>query len=297
MSVLKLYNTITLREQPDLSPIADASFEKCHSFIYPGDEIVICTKLKNGINAMVGGNLFGGNFNGVVFQSVKCSIIAKKPNIFSEEFDSTFAATRSFELDSFTVPLNNSTAPFVPWPALGGYGPNINFTQDRNWQLPSGDFKRQINFFTKTILNGFTGHVDYFEYNFWFPIIFREEYWLALQAADNDFYDTAQPQNGKNQKWLRYHNLSILPFGWQIHAKFELKYTKFGVQNSIISEYNLSNEATGIQDYNSNTDYTTKSIKTCKVGGTPSNTPVAPVFGTENTSVFSYFTKVASWEI
>jgi len=45
MAVTKLYNNILLREHPDLSLVADPSFEKGHSFIFPGDEIVMCTKI------------------------------------------------------------------------------------------------------------------------------------------------------------------------------------------------------------------------------------------------------------
>src|ERR1035437_561558 len=159
MSVLNLYNKNSLREEPDLSLVADTSFEKSHSFIFPGDEIVICSKFDNWLT-IAGPQIFGG-LNGVVLQSVKCSIIAKKLDVFSEEFNDIFAATRSFELDSFTVPLNGTNAPWIPYPHGGGYAPNINFSQDRNWKLPHGDFKRTINFFTTYHLNSFTGNLDY----------------------------------------------------------------------------------------------------------------------------------------
>ncbi len=281
----KLYNKITLREQPDLSPVADASFKKGHSFIFPGDEIVMCTK----INAPVD---IGGSWSQIKFQAVKVSIIAKKPNIFSEEFSIEFASTRSFELDSFIVALNNVNCPSIAW-GTAGYAPNLNLTQDRNWSLPSGDFKRQINFFT-----GFTpgggGSAPKWDYNFWFPFIFDERYWIALAAADNDFYNVTQPQNGKNDKWLRYHNLAALPFGWLIYAKFELQYTKGTTPKTLTSEYCLSNEQTGIQDYNSNTDFNNRSIKTCAVGGTPSSSCF--IFGYQNTSCFGYMSKLTAWD-
>src|ERR1035437_6200936 len=98
MARTKLYNRITLREHPDLSPIADATFEKAHSFIYPEDELTFCTKIIAPID-------IGGSMAGVNMQSVKCSIIAKKPNIYSEEFSRVFASTRYFELDTFTLNL------------------------------------------------------------------------------------------------------------------------------------------------------------------------------------------------
>jgi len=283
MAVTKLYNNILLREHPDLSLVADPSFEKGHSFIFPGDEIVMCTK----INAPAD---IGGTFSRIRLQSVKMSIIAKKLNIYSEEYSEEYVATRFFELDSVVIPLNNTNAPSVPW-GLDGYAPNINFTQDRPWALPSGDFRKQIKAFTEH-----TASTSVWTWNFWFPFIFNERYWLALTQADNDFYDVTQPQNGKNDKWLRYHDLSVLPFGWKIFYKFELLYTDINGQQSIKSEWNLSNEQTGIQDYESNPDYTLLSIKTCPVGGTPSNTP-AYIFGDRNTSCFGYFTKQTAWDV
>ncbi len=286
MGVTRLFNKITLREHPDLSPVADPSFEKGHAFIFPEDEVVFCTQI-------TAPDDISNDFSGVTLQSVKCSILAKKPNIFSSEFSRIFTSTRSFDLDALVLPLNNSNAPSVPWGAAGvdGYAPNINYTQDRNWQLKSGDFKRQTKFFTT--------HEDstsVWKWNFWWPIIFREEYWLALKAADNDFYNPAQPQNGKNQKWLNYHNPGFVPFGWLIKYRFELKYQKAGDTNVIYSELNLSNEQEAINDYNSNTDYPLRTIKTCKVGGTPINVPFAPIFGDKNTECFAYFTKATDWE-
>lgn len=287
-TVSKLYNRILLREHPDLSPVADATFEKAHSFIFPGDEIVMCTKISSSDI---------GNVSSMVLDSVKMSIVAKKPNIFSSEFSKAFASTRSFELDSIVVPFDDSNSPLVPW-GTDGYAPNINFTQDRNWQLPTGDFRRQIKAFTEH-----TGSTSVWDYNFWFPFIFREEYWNALAAADNDFYDPGEPQNGKNQKWLRYHDLSALPFGWKIYMKFEFFYSfpssdEFGniIQDPLVifSEYSLSNEQTGIQDYESNPDYGSLEIKTSRVGGTP--TADRYIFGAENTCCFGYLTKQTPWE-
>ncbi len=287
MPVTKVYNKNLLREHPDLSPVADPSFQKGHSFIFPGDELVMCTTIDAPTD-------IGGTWVGVTLQSVKMSIIAKKPNIFSEEFDSTFASTRTFELDSFSIPLGTGIAPIVPW-GTDGYAPNVNGAIDRNWALPSGDFRREIKGFTEH-----TPGTQSWLYNFWFPIIFREEYWNALIAADNDFYDNLQPQNGKNQKWLRYHDLAFPPFGWKIFYRFELSYTKFGITSIsnevLMTELNLSNEQIGIQDYESNLDYTLRSIKTCPVGGTPSNVPKAYIFGGQNTSCFGYFTKQTPWD-
>lgn len=282
-----LYNKIQIREHPDLDPVASPGFNKGHSFIFPGDELVACVALDLPQD-------IGGTFLFKSLTSIKMSVIAKKPNIYSEVYGTEYAATREFELDSFTIPLNSTNAPIVPW-GTDGYAPNINFSQDRSWALPSGDFRRQIKAFTTH-----TPSTSSWQYNFWYPLIFREDYWNALIAADNDFYDPAQPQNGKNNKWLRYHNLSMPPFGWKIFYKFELFYTQISpitgpTANRVYCELDLSNEQTEIQDYESNPDYALLEIKTCPVSGTPSNTPSCFVFGGQNTSCFGYFQKQSAW--
>lgn len=284
-----LYNKIQIREHPDLDPVLSPAFEKGHSFIFPGDELVACTVLDLP-------NDIGGTALFKTLTSIKMSVIAKKPNIYSEVYGTEYASTREFELESFTLPLNNVNAPMVPW-GSDGYMQNINFTQDRSWALPSGDFRRQIK--------GFTTHVpstSSWKYNFWYPLIFREDYWNALVAADNDFYDPAQPQNGKNEKWLRYHDLSMPPFGWKIFYKFELTYFQLSIigpstYNKVYCELDLSNEQTGIQNYASNPDYSLLAIKTCPIAGTPSNTPSCFVFGSQNTSCFGYFQKQTAWAV
>lgn len=283
MVVTKLYNINSIREHSDLSPIDNPSIKKGHSFIFPGDEIVLCSKVTSSVDLPP--------VNVMAINSVKMSIIAEKPNIFSEEFSSEFAATRSFELDSFTVAITNANAPIVPW-GSDGYAPNINFTQDRNWKLPNGDFRRQVKAFTSHD-NG----TSEWSFNFWFPVLFRWEYWKSLIAADNDFYNTTLPQNGKNQKWLRYHDPSALPFGWLIKYKLEVFYNdREGTLCKSTSLLNLSNEFTGINDYDANNDYADKEIKTCNIGGTPVNTPSAFIFGDQNTSCFAYFTKQTAWD-
>lgn len=289
MIITELYNKSLLREHPDADPVADSSFEKSHSFIFPGDELVMCTVLDCPTD------LHGGDFVGVTLQGVRMSIVARKLDIFDETFGIEFASTREFELDSFFTLFNNTNAPNVLWGA-DGYAPNINFSQDRAWALPSGDFRRQIKGFTQH-----TPSTNSWKYNFWFPIIFREDYWNSLAAADNDFYNITLPQNGKNQKWFGYHQPAFPPFGWKIFYKFEFQYQKVSFSGTniykIVSEIDLSNELAEIQDYNSNPDYSLKSIKTCPVGGTPSNTPACFVFGSQNTSCFGYFTKQTAWDI
>lgn len=276
--IIKYTDKAFLREEPFGNPIDNPTPVQKHSFIFPGDEIVLYHKLSLPDDANV------STMNEIKFVSAKVSIIAQKPNIFTEEFSREFQATRNFVLDSFEVSFTGINARIIPW-GTDGYAPNLTVQQDRDFKLPLGDFRRQINFFTK--------HVDstnIWAYWFYFPILFRWEYWIALLNADNDFYNASQPQDGLNNWWYHYFNDSALPFGWIIKSRLELNTVVDGVQTIIRSELNLTPAVGDVNDYESNTDYDDREIKTSKVGGTLSNTP-AFVYGTENTVILADLTK------
>lgn len=404
-TTVKLQNRSLLREHADTNPIDDATFEKAHSFIFPGDEITLYNKIKLPQDAGA------ASMNNIVFKNAKTSIVAQKPNPFSRIFSKEFKALREFDLDAFTLAFNNSNLTIASF-GVDGYAAVLNYAQDRNFKLPPADFHKQIKFFTKYIasvpapelivngdfvgslagwsvvssppdwvwdtgtakapaidnselsqsivteigkeytfkfdlvnyisnqldveINGiivgsytangnytlnftatgvstgvrffvnfpgvtgnFSGSIDNvsaklassieaeWDYWFYFPLLFRWEYWKTLAAADNDFYNNTEPQNGKNQKWQRY----TLPPTWLVKQRFELNLLVSSIVTSLIAEYNLSNEALGINDYSANTDYITKSIKTGAIGSSPTNAP-AIVFGYQDTAVYGYFTKV-----
>lgn len=283
MNTIKLVARTKLVEHPQLPVNYVPNPILLHSYIFPGDELVMYSNINLPTDAGV------ASMNLIQMQDVKNSIIAEKPNIFTGIFANQFSATRSFELDSFSLAFNKINAPLVPW-GTDGYAQRVKLENDRNWRLPSADFRRQIKFFTEH-----TASTTVWNYWFFFPILFRWEYWKALLKADNDFYDALLPNNGQSQKWFRYSNPSALPFGWLVKARTQLNLLAAGVQTTIIADLNLSNEADQINDYNANADYTLKSIKTCEVGGTPSNTPLAYVFDWQNTSCFAYFTKSSGW--
>lgn len=284
MPLIKLTNKSFLREHPFVNPI-DAPFPvQAHSFIFPGDELVMYHKISLPTDAST------PLMNDIKFISAKVSVIAQKPNVFSEEFSREFTATRNFELDSFITSFNNINARVIPW-GTDGYAPNLTVKQDRNFLLPSADFRREVNFFTKH-----TAGTAIWDYWFYFPILFRWEYWISLLNADNDFYDASLPQDGLNNWWYRYFNDVILPFGWKIKSRLDLTVLINGVSNVIRAELDLTPNAGDVNDYNSNADYTQKSIKTSKVGGTLSNTPCF-VNGNENTIVVGALRHVLPWEV
>ena len=283
MPIIKLNNKSFLREHPFLNPFSVPFPVQAHSFIFPGDEIVMYHKIT------LPTDVSASSMNDIKFVSAKASIIAQKPNVFSEEFSREFLSTRIFELDSFITSFNNLNARIIPWGVAGadGYAPNLTVKQDRSFLLPSGDFRREINFFTK--------HVDgilTWDYWFYFPILFRWEYWTSLLNADNDFYNAAQPQDGFNNWWHHYFVSGV----WKIKSRLDVSVLINGVPQLIRCERDLTpNASDDVNDYSSNTDYTQKKIETSKVGGALSNTPCF-VYGNEYTVVVGSLRKVTAWD-
>lgn len=283
---INLYNRAFLREHPDAPPWVDSSFMKNHSFITPGDEVV----LYNQIN--LPGDAGATSMNQIKFKSVTMSLIAKKPNIFTGVFSRVFKATRSFTLDSASVNLTGKNAPVIPC-CSDGYAPNMDYQTPRNWKLPVDDFRRQINLFTTHT----TGTPNW-TYWFFFPILFRWEYWKNLPDADNDFIISCGVsdkraggvQNNQTQSWVNY---AANP-DWQVVSHLELNLLVDGQPVTLTSDLNLTRTSSSISPYNSNADYTDLEIATCAVGGIPVSSP-CPLFTDQNTSVFAYTTKVAAW--
>lgn len=278
MPIIKFTDKAFLREHPFLDPISQPAPVQTHSYIYPGDELVLYHKITLPDDASV------LSINDIKLISAKTSLIAQKPQVYSEEYSEQYQSTRNFELDSFTTSFTPVNAVVHPW-GSDGYAADVNVKQNRSWKLPAGDFRRQINWFTTH-----TPSTPSWEYWFYFPIIFRWEQWIALLGANNDFYDTAQPQNGQNQWWYHYFVLNK----WLIKSRLDLNVLINGVPTIIRSELNLTPGTVDVNDYNSNADWTTESIKTAKIGDTPSNSP-AFVYGNKNTQVWGYFEKVSPW--
>lgn len=280
--IIKLTGNSFLREHPFGNPVDFPApvDEYINAFIYPGDELVMWHKvtLPDDVSASAIGDIF--------FQSARMSIMAQKPQVFSEEFNVVFKSTRGFTLDSFITTFNNSNAPYQLWGA-DGYAPNLHFTQDRSFKLPLSDFRRQIKIFTRH-----TSSTDQWEYWFYFPILFRWEEWISLLGVSDDFFNLAQMQEGKNHWWYHYFITNV----WRIISRLEINCTILGVQTIIRSDLNLTEPAAGrVKNYSSNNDWINKSIKLAAIGGTPSNSP-AFIYGNKDTRIIAEFQKVLSWE-
>lgn len=266
------------REHPYTDPITQANPNQLEAFIFPGDEITLCHKVSLPCDAVV------TNINDVNLVSAKCSVVAVRPGIFSEEFSEAFSSTRLFELDSVTTLFNNINAPYLSYGA-DGIARSLQVAQDRVFKLKAADFHRQIKYFTTHV-----NSTNLWDYHFYFPILFRWEYWQSLLVAHNDFFNTSQWHNGKNHFWQHYFVDGV----WKIESRLDLNILVAGVPTTIRCTMNLADSVGDVNDYNSNTDYINKSIKTCKVGDTPSNAPCV-VYANEDTQVFGFFEKVAAW--
>lgn len=286
--VIKLTDRSFIREHPFgdpfTSPFANSAYEAMYRYIYPGDELLPWHRIS------LPGDFIGNvemvnppTMSDINFLSAKLSIIAKKPQVYSEEYSSEYKATRVFTLDSFQTTFNNSNATMQLWGA-DGYARNIHLAQDRAFKLPAGNLFRQIKFFTDH-----TPSTSNWDYYFYFPILWRWEYWLGLLNVHADFFDLTQPQNGQNHWWYHYFTST-----WKLFSRLELEITVFGQPYRLRSELALTPGVGDVNDYNSNTDYISKSVKTGPSTGAVSNTP-ALIYGNTDTKVIASLDKVIAW--
>jgi hypothetical protein len=292
-TLIKLTGKGFIREQPFTDPITQptpaglVAPAQNHSYIFPGDEIVAWWKVQ-----FPADHPTAPDMNSIDLKSVKVSIIAKHPNVFDEMFSEQFLSSRVFSLDSFTQTFNNNNAPNIPWTS-DGWARNLTTLQDRNdIKLPSGDFRRQIKFFTTH-----TPSSNQWEYYFFWPFLFRWEYWIGKNGVNNFFFDSGSPQNGKNEWW--YHYFKTVGAGdWRIYTRIELYAIVQGEQTVFKSDLLLTPDGTGgdVNDYSSNPDWIDKSIKTSVVHGSPSNTPCL-IKSNQFTEVWAFFKKNSAWSV
>ena len=96
----------------------------------------------------------------------------------------------------------------------------IDSTVERSFKMPDGDSRKSIK--VKRRLDLDTTDLRYYE--FYYPFLVRWEYWVALQGVDSDAFDTAEPNNGYNEEWVRYDTLT----DWDIYYRIEINANKNG---------------------------------------------------------------------
>lgn len=90
-------------------------------------------------------------------------------------------------------------------------------------------------------------------YDIYFPFVNRFEYWIENLVVNSAFFDTAEPNNGLNQEWLRFSNLA----NWQMYFFVETTISNNGEDQVFTIE-----EPYEIQDYLSGSEWDTEDINT-----------------------------------
>ncbi len=107
--------------------------------------------------------------------------------IIAEKNDGTF-----FVLESFTKS-------FSGLPIIDGEK-YIDFVQPRPFKMPDGDQRKLIQIRRNAALD--TGLNK--AYEFYYPFRMRNETWQPLSTVSDDFFDTSEPNDGKNELWNRF---------------------------------------------------------------------------------------------
>lgn len=186
--------------------------------VYPEDEIVACTEFY--IESS------GRTTDEIKLTQIKAQIIAKN-------------GTKSFELDQFIMQLVSET--------LVGYTQQFDIQVARSFHIPAGTIRKYIEVKRRNDLD--TGTRKYFSSNY--PFLFRWEDWTLALGVDPAFFDSSLPNNGFNEWWYHYAQLS----GWSLYYNFDVSATK----NGALQQYTLQKLIVP-HDYGSNADYTVKSV-------------------------------------
>jgi len=148
-------------------------------------------------------------------------------------------------LDQFTTNLNLTS---INDPVYGGI-PFVDITEDRGFATPADDLRKNVRFFRDTDMD----KLGTFAYKVFFPIVIRWEYWEARANANDEFFDTNEPNNGWNHDWVRINNFP----DWDIYYKITINTTKNGNALQFTSESKIE-----LEDYQAGTEWDTENIKT-----------------------------------
>jgi len=113
------------------------------------------------------------------------------------------------------------------------------------------ELKRIINIEAKRRNDLDSGNKRYFSANY--PLLWRWEYWTAALGVDAAFFDTTKPNNGFNEWWYQYAQVS----GWSLNYELNISATKDGTPQA----YQLVQPILP-HDYRSNSAYVLKEVVT-----------------------------------
>jgi hypothetical protein len=218
--------TITFVDHPNSDP--DAGVEILT--VRTDDDVVAVAKFTLDRNDITGFTREGVDIR---FTHITARIIARKN-------DTTF-----FVLDEFDRGLAKSVVTIAPY----GTVPRLNIEEDRGFRTPADDLRKNVVAKRRTDLDVVGGE---FNYELYFPFIFRWEPWASLDGVNDEFYDESLPNNGQNHDWARY----AADPDWNIYFQFTIIVNKDGFPIPYVTESILS-----IEDYTEGTEWDTEIAK------------------------------------
>ena len=116
------------------------------------------------------------------------------PNKFIQKIIARrIADNAEFILESWELPVTMNWIAGVPV---------FNYSSNRVFQIPTTEIRKPI---TIEVINVGSGNN---QFKISYPFMMRWEYWVQLLNVNTDFYDPAEPNNGYNNDWEHYQNIS-----------------------------------------------------------------------------------------
>jgi hypothetical protein len=221
------FNDVT---DPTLLPMANSFMAHTGSVVGTDNVGSLSARVKDDVccitNLAIDRN--GRESDDITISGVTMQIIARKD---ANTFD---------VLDEYSTSLNLEIINDIPF---------VDLTIDRGFATPVDDLRKNIRFKRREDLDG----LGFFAYELNFPIIMRWEYWEARDNANEDFFNTSEPNNGWNHDWARIAATS----GWDIYYKATVNVVKNGNPLTYTAESKIE-----LEDYLEGTEWDTENIKT-----------------------------------
>lgn len=182
---------------------------------------------------------------------ITCDYTGKEnDNIKINSVEQLLALTHATEAD---IILERNFINCENYPLVGSLPAiqDIDYVQDRPFQIPSGEIRKTIAF-GRDYTND-SGLVKAFGLSY--PFMNRWEYWNKLEGVNNipsSLFDASKDFKGINHFWNRLINVS----GWDLVYR-----TRFTIeQNGVLFQQEFEDELTST-NFNSNTDWSNCTIK------------------------------------
>ena len=167
------------------------------------------------------------------------TIDSAKVEVFAKKTDGS-----EFVFEDFTQSFSGSD--------VVGDTQYISTSSNRVFNMPDNDPKKVISVNRRIDLD--TADLRYYEIKY--PFLVRWEYWEALSSVSGDFFDTNNPNNGKNNDWVVFDNAD-----WDLYYRTTAVVNKNGniqlyKKDSVLASY----------DYLGDEDWINEEIKSYDVG-------------------------------